>query len=94
MLAMFAAVGYTFKNGKGFIRKGTGDILGSKPQDAIEVFNQEYNPKQPLNLEITSNYDKLMNYVKGNLKPEDKENTLKMFAEALRRANAYVPDNI
>ena len=94
MLAMFAAVGYTFKNGKGFIRKGTGDILGSKPQDAIEVFNQEYNPKQPLSLEITSSYDKLMNYVKNNLKPEDKENTLKMFAEALRRANAYVPDNI
>lgn len=94
MLAMFAAAGYTFKSGKGFIRKGTGDILGNKPQDAIEVFNQEYKPKQPLTLEITSSYDKLMNYIKTNLKPEDKENALKMFAEALRRANAYVPNNI
>ena len=35
-----------------------------------------------------------MDYVKTNLDPEDKENTLKMFAEALRRAKAYVPDNI
>jgi len=94
MLAMFAATGYTFKNGKGFVRKETGDILGSKPQDAIEVFNKEYKPKNPLDLKITSNYDKLMNYIKTNLKPEDKENALKMFAEALRRAKAYVPNNI
>jgi hypothetical protein len=94
MLAMFAATGYTFKSGKGFVRKETGDILGDKPQDAIDVFNNEYKPKQPLDLKITSNYNKLMDYVKTNLDPEDKENTLKMFAEALRRANAYVPDNI
>lgn len=94
MLAMFAATGYTFKNGKGFVRKETGDILGSKPQDAIEVFNKEYKPKNPLKIEITSNYDKLMDYIKTNLKPEDKENALKMFAEALRRAKAYVPNNI
>jgi hypothetical protein len=94
MLAMFAATGYTFKNGKGFIRKETGEIIGSKPQDAIDVFNDEYKPKQLLDLNITSNYNKLMDYVKTNLKPEDKENTLKMFAEALRRAKAYVPGNI
>jgi len=94
MLAMFAATGYTFKSGKGFVRKETGDILGDKPQDAIDVFNNEYKPKQPLDLKITSNYNKLMDYVKTNLDPEDKENTLKMFAEALRRAKAYVPDNI
>jgi hypothetical protein len=94
MLAMFAATGYTFKNGKGFIRKETGDILGSKPQDAIEIFNQEYNPKQLLTLDITGSYDKLMNYIKSNLKPEDKEKTLTMFREALRRANAYTPGNI
>ena len=94
MLAMFAATGYTFKSGKGFVRKETGDILGDKPQDAIDVFNNEYKPKQPLDLKIISNYNKLMDYVKNNLDPEDKENTLKMFAEALRRAKAYVPDNI
>lgn len=94
MLAMFAATGYTFKSGRGFIRKKTGDILGNKPEDAITIFNDEYKPKQPLTLEINSNYDELMKYIKNNLKPEDKENTLKMFAEALRRVNAYVPDNI
>lgn len=94
MLAMFAATGYTFKNGKGFIRKETGEILGSKPQDAIEFFNQEYNPKQLLTLDITSSYDKLMNYIKSNLKPEDKDKTLTLFREALRRANAYIPNNI
>jgi len=94
MLAMFAATGYTFKNGKGFVRKETGDVLGNKPQDAIEVFNDEYKPKQPLTLEITSNYNRLMDYIKTNLKPDDKENALKMFAEALRRAKAYVPNNI
>jgi hypothetical protein len=94
MLAMFAATGYTFKNGKGFIRKETGEIIGSKPQDAIDVFNDEYKPKQPLDLKITSNYNRLMDYIKTNLKPEDKENALKMFVEALRRAKAYVPNNI
>jgi hypothetical protein len=94
MLAMFAAAGYTFKNGKGFIKKETGEILGSKPQDAIEIFNKEYKPKQPLSLEINSNYNKLMDYIKNNLRPEDKDNALKMFKEALRRANAYVPNNI
>jgi hypothetical protein len=94
MLAMFAATGYTFKSGKGFIRKETGEIIADKPQGALEVFNQEYKPKQPLTLDIINNYNKLMDYIKNNLKPEDKNKTLDMFKEALRRAGAYVPDNI
>ena len=94
MLAMFAATGYTFKSGKGFIRKETGEIIADKPQNALEVFNQEYKPKQPLTLDIINNYNKLMDYIKNNLKPEDKNKTLDMFKEALRRAGAYIPDNI
>jgi hypothetical protein len=94
MLAMFAATGYTFKSGKGFIRKETGEIIADKPQGALEVFNQEYKSKQPLTLDIINNYNKLMDYIKNNLKPEDKNKTLDMFKEALRRAGAYVPDNI
>ena len=94
MLAMFAATGYTFKSGKGFIRKETGEIIADKPQSALEVFNQEYQPKEPLTLEIVNNYDKLMNYIKNNLKPEDQTKALDMFREAVRRAGAYVPDNI
>jgi hypothetical protein len=94
MLAMFAATGYTFKSGRGFIRKDTGDVIADKPQGALEVFNQEYQPSQPLTLETINNYDKLMSYIKTNLKPEDKTKALDLFKEALRRANAYVPDNI
>ena len=94
MLAMFVATGYTFKSGRGFIRKDTGDVIADKPQGALEVFNQEYQPSQPLTLETINNYDKLMSYIKTNLKPEDKTKALDLFKEALRRANAYVPDNI
>jgi hypothetical protein len=94
MLAMFASTGYTFKSGKGFVRKSTGEIIADKPQSAMEVFNDEYKPKQPLTLEIINNYNQLMDYVKNNLKPEDRDATLNMFKEALRRADAYVPDNI
>lgn len=94
MLAMFASTGYTFKSGKGFIRKDTGEIIADKPQSAIEVFNNEYKPKQPLTLEIINNYNKLMDYIKANLNPEDRDKTLNMFKEALRRADAYIPDNI
>jgi hypothetical protein len=94
MLAMFAALGYTFKSGRGFIRKETGETIADKPQEALEVFNQEYKPKQPLTLEIINNYAKLMDYIKNNLKPEDQTKTLDMFKEALKRAGAYVPDNI
>jgi len=94
MLAMFAATGYTFKSGKGFVRKDTGEIIADKPQSAMEVFNDEYKPQAPLTLEIINNYNKLMDYVKNNLKPEDKDATLNMFREALKRAEAYVPDNI
>ena len=94
MLAMFAATGYTFKSGRGFIRKETGEIIADKPQGTIEFFNKEYNPKQPLTLEIINNYNKLMTYIKANLKPEDQTKTLDMFKEAVRRAGAYVPDNI
>ena len=83
MLAMFAATGYTYKSGKGFIRKTTRETIADKPQGAMEVFNKEYNPNQPLTLEIINSYSKLMDYVKNNLKPEDKESTLKMFREAL-----------
>jgi hypothetical protein len=94
MLAMFATLGYTFKSGRGFIRKETGETIADKPKEAIEVFNQEYGPQQPLTLEIINNYNKLMSYIKTNLKPEDQEKVLVMFKEALRRAGAYVPDNI
>ena len=59
-----------------------------------EIFNKEYCPKQPLTLEIINNYNKLMAYIKANLKPEDQTKTLDMFKEAVRRAGAYVPDNI
>ena len=94
MLAMFAVLGYTFKSGRGFIRKDTGETIADKPQEALEVFNQEYKPQQPLTLEIINNYNKLISYIKNNLKPEDQEKVLVMFKEALRRAGAYVPDNI
>jgi hypothetical protein len=94
MLAMFAVLGYTFKSGRGFIRKDTGETIADKPQEALEVFNQEYGPQQPLTLEIINNYNKLMSYIQNNLKPEDQEKVLVMFKEALRRAGAYVPDNI
>jgi len=94
MLAMFAATGYTFKSGKGFVRKDTGEIIADKPQSAMKVFNDEYKPKQPLTLEIINNYNQLMDYIKNNLKPEDRDAILNMFKEALRRADAYVPDNI
>jgi len=94
MLAMFAATGYTFKSGKGFVRKDTGEIIADKPQSAMEVFNDEYKPQTPLTLEIINNYNKLIDYVKNNLKSEDKDATLNMFREALKRAEAYVPDNI
>jgi len=94
MLAMFAALGYTFKSGRGFVRKETGETIADKPKEALEVFNQEYNPKQPLTMDVVNNYVKLMNYIKTNLKPEDQTKTLDMFKEAVRRAGAYVPDNI
>jgi hypothetical protein len=35
-----------------------------------------------------------MDYIKNNLKPEDRDAILNMFKEALRRANAYIPNNI
>ena len=94
MLAMFASLGYTFKSGKGFIRKETGETIANKPKEAIEVINQEYKPKQPLTLDIINNYSKLIDYINNNLKPDDKEKTLNMFREALKRAGAYVPENI
>jgi hypothetical protein len=94
MLAMFATLGYTFKSGRGFVRKETGETIANKPKEAMEVFNQEYKPKQPLTLDIINNYSKLIDYINNNLKPDDKEKTLNMFKEALRRAGAYVPENI
>ena len=94
MLAMFAVTGYTFKSGKGFIRKDNREIVAKKPQGAMEVFNSEYNPPNPLTLEILGDYGKLVNYIKDNFKPEDKNSTLDMFKRALERADAYVPDNI
>jgi hypothetical protein len=94
MLAMFAALGYTFKSGRGFIRKETGETIADTPQNTLKFFNSENNFKQPLTLEIINNYDKLMAYIKANLKPEDQEKTLTLFKEALKRAGAYVPDNI
>jgi len=94
MLAMFAVTGYTYKSGKGFIRKDTRETIADTPQQAMEVFNDEYKPSTPLTLEIINSYGKLMDYIKSSLKPEDTNNILDMFKRALERADAYVPDNI
>jgi hypothetical protein len=94
MLAMFASTGYTFKNGKGFIRKATGETIASTPKDTMDVFNDEYKPKQPLTLDTINSYPRLVEYIKTNLRPEDRDATLNMFKEALRRADAYIPNNI
>jgi hypothetical protein len=92
MLAMFAVLGYTFKSGKGFIRKETGEIIADKPESSLKVFNSEYKPKQPLTLDIINNYNKLMEYIKNNLTSEEQSKIIDLFKEALRRANAYVPN--
>lgn len=94
MLAMFAITGYTYKSGKGFIRKDTRETIADTPQQAMEVFNDEYKPSKPLTLEIINDYSKLMDYIKNSLKSEDKNNIIDMFKRALERADAYVPDNI
>ena len=91
---MFAVTGYTYKSGKGFIRKDTRETIADTPQQAMEVFNDEYKPSTPLTLEIINSYGKLMDYIKSSLKPEDTNNILDMFKRALERADAYVPDNI
>ena len=60
MLAMFAVTGYTYKSGKGFIRKDTRETIADTPQQAMEVFNDEYKPSTPLTLEIINSYGKLL----------------------------------
>ena len=94
MLAMFAAAGYTFKSGKGFIRKDTKEVVAATPEETIKVFNAEYQPKQPLTLEIVRSYDSLMQYIKSNLTGEEKQTTINLFKDAVRRAKAYEPDNV
>lgn len=94
MLAMFAAVGYTFKSGKGFIQKATGEVVAETPKETIEVFNAQYNPTQPLTIDIVRNYDRLMQYIKDNLKEDEKQATIDMFKKQVRNAKAYEPDNV
>ncbi len=38
------------------------EAIANKPKEAMEVFNQEYKPKQPLTLDIINNYSKLIDY--------------------------------
>lgn len=93
MLALFAVTGYTFKSGKGFISKETDKVIGKTPQDAIDVFNKEYEPIQNLTLDVVNSWTKLLNYVNTSLKPGDKEKTLDMFTKAISRVtNGYMPD--
>ena len=94
MLAMFAAVGYTFKSGKGFIQKATGEVVAETPKETIEVFNAQYNPTQPLTMDIVRNYDRLMQYIKDNLKEDEKQATIDMFKKQVKNAKAYEPDNV
>lgn len=94
MLAMFAAAGYTFKSGKGFIRKDNKEVVAATPEETIKVFNNEYKPKQPLTPQIISSYDGLMQYIKDNLTGEEKQTTINLFKDAVRRAKAYEPDNV
>lgn len=94
MLAMFAAVGYTFKSGKGFIEKATGEVVAATPEETVKVFNAKYKPKQPLTMDIVRNYDRLMQYIKDNLKEDEKQVAIGMFKKQLKNAQAYEPDNI
>lgn len=96
MLAMFAAAGYTFKSGKGFIRKADNEIVATTPEETIKVFNAERKPKpkQPLTIDIVRNYDRLMQYIKDNLTDQEKEMAINMFKQQLKNAKAYEPDNV
>ena len=96
MLAMFAAAGYTFKSGKGFIRKADNEIVATTPEETIKVYNAERRPKpkQPLSMDIVRNYDRLMQYIKDNLTDEEKEMAINMFKQQLKNAKAYEPDNV
>lgn len=94
MLALFAATGYTFKSGRGFIDKETKEVVAEKPEGAIQVFNTEYKPAEPLTLDIVKSYDRLKQYIDKNLKPQEKAEALDLFRKALAKTNLYVPENI
>jgi rhodanese-related sulfurtransferase len=92
ILAMFASTGYTFKNGKGFIRKATGEIIASTPKDTMDVFNNEYKPKQPLTLNIINSYPQLMEYIKSNFDPKKHKKVAMFCTGGIRceKASSYM----
>lgn len=96
MLALFATAGFTFKAGIGLVDTATKKKrLGSTPAEAIEAFNKEYEPKQPLTREILDNYDQLVAYVKNNLKTKEHyDTTMSKYLRELNRASAYIPKHV
>jgi hypothetical protein len=95
MLAMFATAGYTFKAGVGLVDTATKkQRLGNTPEEAIEEFNRNYKPTQPLTRAILSNYNDLVKYVEENMKGEDYNETMGRYYKELQRASAYIPDHV
>jgi hypothetical protein len=92
MLSMFTNLGMIFNHSQGVKLKSTGEVLASKPSEAIEVLNKSYNIK--LTPAIMANYFDLIKYINTHLDKSIYDSIIAIYLRILDSTRCDIPEDL
>ena len=92
MLSLFTNLGMIFNHSQGVKLKSTGEVLASKPSEAIEVLNNSYNFK--LTPTILANYFELRKYIEKHLDKASYDSIISIYLRILDSTRCDVPEDL
>lgn len=96
VLALFTAKGKMFKHERGVLDKETREVEANTPQEAIDLLNNIYNFKTPINQAILNDYFKLSDFLKQNTTPQEFDNIMSIYLKILDTTGPYadIPEDL
>lgn len=92
MLHMFSYKEYTFNHGSNVKNRETGEIVATKPKEAIDLLNKLYGFN--LTEAILANYHKLQDYLKEHLSEEDLHGIYDIYLKTLDSTRCDIPEDL
>lgn len=92
MLSMFTNLGLIFNHSQGVKDKVTGEVLATKPSEAINVLNDRYNIN--ISQSILSNYFELRKYIEKHLDKSVYNSIIAIYLRILDSTRCDIPDDL
>jgi hypothetical protein len=92
MLSLFSNAGYTFNHAAGVKTKETGEVVATKPEEAIDVLNNAYKFK--ITKTILANYFELRVYIEKHLVKSVYDSVIATYLKILDSTRCDIPDDL